>query len=152
MINDSLKITGDVQITVFDQASGEVKDTREIKNLVVTTGKTFIAAAMLKTTTNSPAAMTHMELGTGTTAAAAGDTALQAAIAGSRVALGSATSSTNVVTYTASFPAGTGTGAVTEAGIFNASSAGTMLCRTVFSVVNKGAADAMSVTWTITVS
>jgi hypothetical protein len=152
MINDSLKITGDVQITVFDQATGEVKGTREIKNLVVTTGKTFIAAAMLKTTTNSPAAMTHMELGTGTTAAAAGDTALQAAIVGSRVALASATSATNVVTYTASFPAGTGTGAVTEAGIFNASSAGTMLCRTVFSVVNKGAADAMSVTWTITVS
>jgi hypothetical protein len=152
MLNDSLKITGDVQITVFDQITGAVKDTREIKNLVVTTGKTFIAAAMLKTTTNSPAAMTHMELGTGTTAAAAGDTTLQAAIGSSRVALATATSSTNVVTYTASFPAGTGTGAVTEAGIFNASSAGTMLCRTVFSVVNKGAADAMSITWTITVS
>jgi hypothetical protein len=152
MINDSLKITGDVQITVFDPASGEVKDTREIKNLVVTAGKTFIAAAMLKTTTNSPAAMTHMELGTGTTAAAAGDTALQAAISGARVTFSSATSASNVVTYAASFPAGTGTGAVTEAGIFNASSAGTMLCRTVFSVVNKGAADAMSVTWTITVS
>jgi hypothetical protein len=152
MLNDSLKITGDVQITVFDQATGAVKDTREIKNLVVTAGKTFIAAAMLKTTTNSPAAMTHMELGTGTTAAAAGDTTLQTAISASRVALATATSSTNVVTYTASFPAGTGTGAVTEAGIFNASSAGTMLCRTVFSVVNKGAADAMSVTWTITVS
>lgn len=152
MINDFLKITGDVQITVFDQASGEVKDTREIKNLVVTTGKTFIAAAILKTTTNSPAAMTHMELGTGTTTAAAGDTTLQTAISGSRVALASATSATNVVTYTASFPAGTGTGAVTEAGVFNASSAGTMLCRTVFAVVNKGAADAMSITWTITVS
>jgi hypothetical protein len=152
MLNDSLKITGDVQITVFDQTTGAVKDTREVKNLVVATGKTFIASAMLKTTTNSPAAMTHMELGTGTTAAAAGDTALQAAIAAARVALSTATSATNVVTYTASFPAGTGTGAVTEAGIFNASSAGTMLCRTVFSVVNKGAADAMSVTWTITVS
>jgi hypothetical protein len=57
-----------------------------------------------------------------------------------------------VATYVASFPAGTGTGAVTEAGIFNASSGGTMLCRTVFSVVNKGADDAMSITWTITVS
>ena len=89
---------------------------------------------------------------TGTTAAAVGDTALQTAIAGSRVALTSGTSATNVVTYVASFPAGTGTGAVTEAGVFNASSAGTMLCRTVFSVVNKGAADAMSITWTITVS
>jgi hypothetical protein len=57
-----------------------------------------------------------------------------------------------VTTYVASFPAGTGTGAVTEAGIFNASSAGTMLCRTVFGVVNKGVDDAMSITWAITVS
>jgi hypothetical protein len=152
MLNETLKVTGAVQITVFDQITGEVKDTREIKNLVVTAGKTFIAAAMLKTTTNSPAAMTHMELGTGTTAAAVGDTALQTAIAGSRTALSSATSAANVVTYVSSFGAGTGTGAVTEAGIFNAASAGTMLCRTVFSVVNKGANDAMSITWQITVS
>lgn len=152
MLNETLKVTGELQITVFDQATGEVKDTRQVKNLVVTAGKTFIAAAMLKTTTNSPAAMTHMELGTGTTAAAVGDTALQAAIAGSRTALSSSTSSANVVTYVSSFAAGTGTGAVTEAGIFNAASAGTMLCRTVFSVVNKGANDAMTVTWAITVS
>ena len=96
--------------------------------------------------------MSHMELGTGTTAAAVGNTTLEAVIAGSRTALTSGTSSTNVATYVASFPAGTGTGAVTEAGIFNASSGGTMLCRTVFSVVNKGADDAMSITWTITVS
>ena len=44
------------------------------------------------------------------------------------------------------------TGAVTEAGIFNAASGGTMLCRTVFSVVNKGADDSLSVTWTITLT
>ena len=56
------------------------------------------------------------------------------------------------MTYTATFPAGTGTGAVVEAGILNASSGGTLLCRTVFSVVNKGANDAMTITWQITVS
>jgi len=150
MLNEKLTVTGQVCIQIFD-AQGNLKDTRDIKNLVVTTGKTFIASSMLKTT-NSPAAMTHMGLGTGTTAAAAGDTALQAAIAGSRVTFSSATSSSNVVTYVASFPAGTGTGAVTEAGIFNDPTAGTMLCRTVFSVVNKGANDAMSITWQITVS
>jgi hypothetical protein len=105
---------------------------------------------MLKTTTNSPVAMTHMAVGTTSTAPAAGDTALGAEVG--RVALASATSSSNVVTYTATFPAGTGTGALVEAGIFNASSSGTMLCRTTFSVVNKGAADAMSITWTVTVS
>ena len=53
---------------------------------------------------------------------------------------------------TATFGAGTGTGAVTEAGILNASSSGTLLCRTEFSVVNKGSSDSMTVTWTVTVS
>jgi hypothetical protein len=148
MVNDSIKITGDVKIDIIG-ADGAVKDSREIKNLVVTSGKTFIASRMIGA---SATVMGWMELGTGVTAAAVGDTTLQTAISGSRVALTSGTSSTNVVTYVASFPAGTGTGAVTEAGVFNASSAGTMLCRTVFSVVNKGAADAMSITWTITVS
>ena len=148
MINDSIKITGDVQIDLFDE-SGMVKDTRKIKNLVVTVGKIYIASRMKDATAT---AMTHMELGTGTTAAAVGDTTLQTVISGSRVTLASTTVTTNAIAYIASFPAGTGTGAVTEAGIFNAASAGTMLCRTVFSVVNKGAADAMSITWTITVS
>jgi hypothetical protein len=148
MVNDDVKITGDVKIDIIG-ADGTVTDTREIKNLVVTSGKTFIASRMVGVASTI---MGFMELGTGTTAAAVGDTALQTAIGSSRVALTSGTASTNVVTYVASFPAGTGTGAVTEAGVFNAASAGTMLCRTVFSVVNKGAADAMSITWTITVS
>lgn len=148
MVNDDVKITGDVKIDIIG-ADGTVTDTREIKNLVVTSGKTFIASRMVGVASTI---MGFMELGTGTTAAAVGDTALQTVISGSRVALTSGTASTNVVTYVASFPAGTGTGAVTEAGVFNAASAGTMLCRTVFSVVNKGAADAMSITWTITVS
>jgi hypothetical protein len=148
MVNDDVKITGDVKIDIIG-ADGTVTDTREKKNLVVTSGKTFIASRMVGVASTI---MGFMELGTGTTAAAVGDTALQTAIGSSRVALTSGTASTNVVTYVASFPAGTGTGAVTEAGVFNAASAGTMLCRTVFSVVNKGAADAMSITWTITVS
>lgn len=148
MILDNIKITGAVKIDIIG-ADGAVKDSREIKNLVVTVGKNYIASRMKDATAT---AMTHMELGTGTTAAAVGDTTLQAAISGSRTALTSTTVTTNAIAYVASFPAGTGTGAVTEAGVFNAASAGTMLCRTVFSVVNKGAADAMSITWTITVS
>ena len=147
MVNDNIKITGDVKIDIIG-ADGAVKDSREIKNLVVTTGKTFIASRIVGVAST---VMGWMELGTGTTAAAVGDTTLQTVISGSRVTLTSGTAATNVVTYVASFPAGTGTGAVTEAGVFNAASAGTMLCRTVFAVVNKGAADAMSITWTITV-
>ena len=145
MIQDNLKVTGDLTVQIFDKA-GKLKEERQLKNLVVTTGKTFIAARMVGT----PTAMSHMAVGAGTAAASASDTALGSELG--RVALSSSTSASNVVTYVATFGAGTGTGAVTEAGIFNASSGGTMLCRTVFSVINKGADDAMSVTWQITVN
>ncbi len=137
---------------VLTGPDGKVKEQHEVDNLVVTVGKNFIASSMAKTTTNSPAAMTHMEVGTGTTAAAVGDTTLQSAVSGSRVSLTSTTVTNNNVAYVATFPAGTGTGALTEAGIFNASSSGTLLCRTVFSVINKGAADTLGITWTVTVN
>jgi len=151
MFNDAIKMTGNLKLVLTDE-NGNIKQEEEVKNLVVTVGKNFIASSMAKTTTNSPAAMTHMEVGTGTTAAAVGDTALETAVASSRVTLTSTTVTTNNVAYVASFPAGTGTGALTEAGIFNASSSGTMLCRTVFSVINKGAADTLGITWTVTVN
>ena len=151
MFSDAIKMTGNLKLVLTDE-HGNVKQEEEVKNLVVTVGKNFIASSMAKTTTNSPAAMTHMEVGTGTTAAAVGDTALQTAVASSRVTLTSTTVTTNNVAYVATFPAGTGTGALTEAGIFNASSSGTMLCRTVFSVINKGAADTLGITWTVTVN
>jgi hypothetical protein len=145
MLNDNLKITGDVVVEITG-ADGQLKDRREIKNLVVAGGKTFIAGRMVGT----PTTMSHMAVGSSSTAAANGDTALGASLG--RVALTSSSSSGAVVTYVATFPPGTGTGAVVEAGVFNDPTAGTMLCRTVFAVVNKGADDAMSITWAITVS
>jgi hypothetical protein len=148
MFNDAIKMTGNLKLVLTDE-HGNVKQEEEIKNLVVTVGKGFIASRMKDATAT---AMTHMEVGTGTTAAAVGDTTLQTAVASSRVTLTSTTVTTNNVAYVATFPAGTGTGALTEAGLFNASSAGTMLCRTVFSVINKGAADTLGITWTVTVN
>ena len=63
MIYEDLAAVGRLTIQVISP-EGIVKDERNIKNLVVDTGKTFIAASMLKTTSNSPAAMTHMAIGT----------------------------------------------------------------------------------------
>jgi len=146
MFQEELKMTGALKIEVFNP-DGSIKETRDIKNLVVTTGKGFIASRMVGT---AAAVISHMAVGTGATAAAAGDTALGAESA--RVAITSGTASGAVATYVATFPAGTGTAALTEAGLLNAGSAGTLLCRTVFSVINKGANDAMTVTWTVTVS
>ena len=149
MINDNLKLRGDVAIVLKDK-DGNVKDSREIHNLVVSAGLTFICSRMAGT---SAGVMSHMALGSSTTAAAAGQTDL-VSILGSREALDSTNASSNTIVYVSSFEAGEGTGAVTEAGVFNAASSGTgtMLCRTVFAVVNKQADDTMSVTWTITLS
>lgn len=145
-MNDGLKLRGDVALVLRDK-HGNVKDERNIKNLIVDTGLNFICDRMK----NDETAMTHMALGSGSTAAAAGDTSLGSQL-GSREALDSDTVSANTITYTSSFEAGDATGSVTEAGIFNAASGGTMLCRTVFAVVNKGADDSLSVTWTITLT
>ena len=141
MFDSSLTLTGHLSV----ELNGEV--VQEIPNLVVTTGKGYVASRIKDATAT---AMSHMAVGTGNTAAAAGDTALGTEAA--RVALTSTTVSTNTVTYVATFPAGTGTASLTESGILNGSSGGTLLCRTVFATVTKGSSDVMSITWVSTAS
>lgn len=148
MAKDFVKAEGKVTL-VLTGSDGSVKETREVENLVVQVGLNYIASRMKDATAT---AMTHMEVGTSSTAASLAQTTLVAAVSASRTALTSTTVTTSSVAYACTFGAGVGTGALTEAGIFNASSAGTMLCRTVFSVINKGAADTLTITWTIAVS
>tara|TARA_R110002167_G_scaffold365798_1_gene591459 strand:- start:322 stop:759 length:438 start_codon:yes stop_codon:yes gene_type:complete len=145
MINDNIKVAGELKITIT-KPDGNTHET-VIPNVVVTTGKAYIASRMKDATAT---AMSHMAIGTGTGSAAVGNTTL--GTEAGRVALTSTTVSTNAVAYVATFPAGTGTGAITEAGILNASSSGTLLCRTVFSVINKASADTLGITWTVTVN
>ena len=150
MLKDAINANGTLVIELRDE-NGNVKEQFE-KNLVVNTGLAFIASRMKDATAT---AMSHMAVGSGTVAAAAGDTALGTELG--RVALTSTTIVTTTATddsiqYVATFDAGTGTGAVTEAGLFNAASAGTMLSRTVFPVINKGALDTLTITWKITVA
>ena len=147
MLQEGLKLKGRVGIVLKDK-EGQVKETREIDNLVVNAGLAFITSRMAGTASD---VMSHMALGSSTTAAAAGQTDLLS-ILGSREALDSTTDSANVITYVASFEDTKATGAVTEAGLFNALTEGTMLCRTVFAVVNKGADDTLSVSWQITLT
>lgn len=146
LTEEQIKATGKLKIEIFGP-DGEIKESLNLDNLVVTVGKNFIASRMVGT---SAAVMSHMAVGTDGTTPVAGNTTLGTEVA--RVSLTSGTASGAVATYVASFGAGVGTGALTEAGIFNASSAGTLLCRTTFAVVNKGASDGMTITWTVTIS
>jgi len=148
MISDNLRLRGRLDIVVT-APDGTIKDTKRVDNLVVTTGKNFVASRMAGT---SVSVMSDMSIGTGSTAAVAADTTLGSESA--RVSLTSTTVNNNDVVYLATFPANTPTSAaaITEAGIFNASTGGSMLCRTVFSQINKAPADSLTITWTVTAS
>ena len=143
---DNLKVKGKLHIVLTDEF-GNLKHEDTVDNLVVTAGLGFIASRMAGT---SSAVMSHMAIGTGTVAAAAGNTTLGTEV--NRQALGSTTHSAATVVYVATFNPGAGTGAITEAGILNNSSGGTLLCRTIFAVVNKAAGDTLTINWTVTVA
>ena len=220
MINDNFALTGALTIAINNEV------VQKTKNLVVTSGKEWVAKRMAGQDSN----MTHMAIGTGTTVAAASQTALVTELERNAMTVSGGTVSTNTIEYAATYAAGDGTGAITEAGIFDTvgskvddiavSAGGTgytsaptvtftsgggtgatatatvsggvvtavtvtgvgsgytsaptigftggagsgatatasmkeggdMLARTKFDVVNKGAADSMTITWTITVS
>lgn len=148
--NATFGLKGTLEISLVNEHGVEI-DNRKVENLVVNTGKAYAVQSLLKTT-NTPPAITHMGLGTGAVAAAATDTTL-----GTEQGTRGAVSTSNVTTtvandtaqYVATFAAGNGTGAITELGLFTASTAGTMLSRTVFAAVNKAATDSLTITWKI---
>tara|TARA_B100001094_G_C17839105_1_gene627071 strand:+ start:211 stop:663 length:453 start_codon:yes stop_codon:yes gene_type:complete len=142
-----LNATGKLHVALYGP-DGSLKEERSVTNVVVDDGLDHIASRL--GASSAPTAMSHMAIGSSSTAAASADSSLGTELG--RVALTSTTVTNSSVQYIGDFPAGTGTGAVVEAGVLNASSGGTLLCRTVFAVVNKGAADTLKITWTVTVA
>ena len=144
MVIDDLKLTGALKISLNDEI------VHQCDNLVVTAGKNWVAGRFKDS--GIPDEMSHMAIGSADTAPAAGNTALATEL--NRIALTTdgGTVSTNTVQYDASWTSAAAAYAIKEAGIFNASSGGTMLARTTFAVINKGTDDTVSISWTITVS
>jgi hypothetical protein len=145
MINDTLKPTGELQIILRDE-NGNIKLNTTVPNLVVSAGKNIIASRLVG---NTSSVMTHMAIGTSSTLPLVSHTGLLSEV--SRAVLTSATSSLNEVNYTCTFGPSTAM-AITEACILNAASGGSMLSRTIFSVVNKGIGDTLTINWKITIN
>ncbi|HEY0141287.1 MAG TPA: hypothetical protein VGF48_10345 [Thermoanaerobaculia bacterium] len=122
-----------------------------LANLVTSAGKAGIASRI--NGSGGEAAFTYIAVGTGTNAAAAGDTALQTEITDSGLARANATASRTTTTVTndtaqlvQTFTV-TGTKAVTESGVLNAGASGTLLARQVFSAINVVNGDSLQITW-----
>lgn len=128
---------------------------RTISNLVTDAGKAGVASRI--NGSGGEAAFTYIAVGTGATAAAAGDTALQTELAVSGLSRANATASrvTTDVTNDSARLVNTfsvsGSAAVTESGVLNAAAAGVLLARQVFSAVNVVNGDSLQVTWTFDV-
>lgn len=149
---DNLGASGTLKYEIIDVETGEVLESHEQKNLVVTAGLNLIRLCFNSGTGTS---LTHFGLGSGVgsdTAAAAAQTDLQGATK-NRYAVTSKDASTDgtlVVQYYLGSATENGN-TIKEAGIFTAASAGTMYNRVVFGTpIVKTASVAVSFVWTLT--
>lgn len=150
IIHESIKITGHINIKLYGP-DGVLKQEVDKPNLVVTSGKNYLAA-WLAAASQPGEFMSYVGLGTGSTAPVIGNTTLQTELSGGGYSrqIGVLTSSTNIWQSVTTFGPGNGTGSLTEAGLFSVSSSGTMFARQVFSTVVKSVGDTATITWQIT--
>lgn len=147
---DTLAARGDVTITKVKK-DGSVETVKH-HNLVVQLGLNYIAQRMIDS--GQPTEMSHMAIGTGTATPASSDSALGTEVYRRVFTTGHPFVTTNTVTYQSTFEpvSGAPDHAMVEAGIFNASTGGTLLCRTKFPVVTKEEGDTITVTWDVTIN
>ena len=145
MILEGIRATGVVR---FYDVSGKLLCST---NMVLSLGKEWIAQ---RCTGQEASLVTHMAVGTDTSAVTPQDTRLGAEIARVPLAQAGAVNPFNktVIRYEAFFVEGVGVGPLTEAGLFTAAVGGVCVARTVFPVKNKGADDVFTVVWEITIN
>jgi hypothetical protein len=142
---DNIHPEVNVELTVRDE-DGNVKQVVRAHNLVTTVGKEKLAEQLVA----SPATEKPKYIGVGKsgTAAAIGDTALGEEV--KRKEATTRTASGKVLTMAVVYAAGEATGTIKEAGIFAASTVGSMYARLVFEGLAIAAGDSLEVKWTLT--
>ena len=144
----ALDVMANVKLTAR-HADGEIFDVREMKNLVVNAGLEWVKA-QVHDSADGTDVMEYTAIGDDNTAPATGQTALISQL-GTRTQGTYASGATGVCTITGLHTATT-TWAVVEAGLFDASTSGSMLARVIFSTINLSTDDELTVEWTITYS
>lgn len=133
---------------------GGLKQTVEQKNLITNDGLSFAVDWLLSGNfpTTLPDPISHIMIGTGSTAAAPTDTDLQSVIASEPIEEYTP-GGTGVGTVSTLYSAGVGTGTIAEAGLATGETgAVTLFNRVVFSGVPKAAGDTLRVTFSLTLT
>ena len=158
-MNEQLPIIGNVRVYSRPRSKlpphrGHWKLECNVANLVVTAGKVLVAK-MLMDESGFDTGLTYIEVGTGTTAPALGDTALATATARKAV-ISSPTRTGNVVEYRGFFPAADITANLKETGIFGHSTAtatigtGELFARALITFNNTADPHDATIVWTVT--
>jgi len=150
-INEAIKMTGAVEIVCRDALTGKVKWIENVKNMVVTTAKNNIAAALAGSAVANKGKITYCAMGTGTTAPALADTALESELGRKLVSVRSA--SANVATFQTFFTTSEVVGTLREAGLFGddataIADSGVLFCRTAINRT-KSSSDTLTLTWSV---
>lgn len=133
------------------KADGSVIDYGVLGHRVVTTAFVSFVVDQLQTETSVFGDFKYHDSGVGTTAENASDTAIQTTDGEARVA-GTQTESSATVYQSVGTINYTTSKAITEHGLFNDLTAGTLLDRTVFAAINVSNGDAIQFTYSLTVA
>ena len=152
--NFSVNAFGGVALTsalnaTLIKADGTRFDLGVVSRRVVTNAFVAFVVDQLQTETSVFGDFKYHDSGVGTTAEAAGDTGIETTDGESR-ATGTQTESASNAYRSVGTISYTTTKAITEHGLFNDSSAGTLMDRSVFSAVNVVNGDSIQFTYTIT--
>ncbi len=147
MTQDRIKADGSLIIKKYDQ-NNVLVETHELKNLVVFTGKSYIASRMY----NTDSVMSHIAIGLSNSNLNESNTTLSNEIV--RVPIASTVVVDNKITYYCTFGQSDGSGSIIEAGIFNSgtANAGTMLSRVTFTAIEKSLLESIVIEWQISIN
>lgn len=145
-----IKVKGKWFVSLYGPDS-ELKEERKGDNVITLNGLSGLVSHLVSATVAATTfTFRYIAIGTDATGEANTDTAL-----GGELARHTGTvshGSNGIYRVTATFPSGTGDGAIAEYGLLDSSAAGTLFSRDTEAVVNKGANDDLIVTTEITYS
>lgn len=138
-----------IVIKAIDNVTGEVKDERDIHNIIVTTGKSRIARLINGVSTNF---FDYIGIGTGTTSPVIGNTALETEVARALATLSEDPSGTAKFVKLFTFSSGESY-AITEVGVFDqlTESGSTIMNRSTFNAINVDVDTDLSISITVAV-
>jgi len=151
-----VKITGRGRLTATDPKTGEVVAVVESPNIICNEGLYLIAAFARDESANFDTGITYCEIGTSSTAPAAGDTSLTAYHA--RKAITSNSRNNYEVTFSTFFTAAEATAAILEAGMWGAGDAaageatGFLFSHFLVSYDNSGGLYDITITYILTIA